>query len=164
LDNQNTIYERMLHFVKDIVHEVEDGLSIKLNYLTDKAKERAYELGEYTREEIDQVADYLQRDIEDAANYLSKEGKELRDWLKFDAELVEDRLIDLLGSAINTTNIELDELGKKARQENLWYKDETTGPGSFICDQCGHPLQIVHIQTLPACPDCAGKIFKRTSS
>lgn len=164
MGEQNTIYERMLHFVKDIVHEAEDELSIKLHYLTDKVKERAYELGEFTREEIDQVSDYLQRDIQDAAEYLSTEGKELQDWLKFDAELVEDRLLDLLGSAINTTNIELDELSQKAQQENLWYKNETTGPGSFVCDQCGHQIQILHIQALPPCPSCGGEIFKRIST
>ncbi len=163
MNKQNTIYERMLYFVKDAVHEVEDGLSIKLQYLTDKVKQRAYELGEFTREEIDQVSDYLQRDIQDAAEYLSKEGKELQDWLKFDVELVEDRVLELLSGAINTTNIELDELSRKAQQENLWYKNETTGPGSFVCDQCGRQIQILKIQELPACADCGGEIFKRIS-
>ncbi len=164
MSEQNTLYERMLHFVKEVLHETEDGISIKLHYLTDKVKERAYEVGEFTREEIDQVSDYLQRDINDAAEYLSTEGKELHDWLKFDAELIEDRVLDLISGAINTTNIELDELSKKAQQENLWYKDETTGPGSFVCDQCGQQIQILQIQLLPACPDCGGTIFKRISA
>jgi len=154
----------MLHFVKDAMLGTEDNLSIKLHFLTDKAKEQAYELGEFSREEVDKVSDYLQRDIQDAAEYLSNEGKELHDWLKFDTELVEDRLLDLLSSAINTTTIELDELSQQAQQENLWYTDETTGPGSFACDQCGHQIQILNIQELPACPDCGGNIFKRVSN
>lgn len=164
MNRQNTIYERMLHFVKDVAHEAEDGLSIKLQYLTDKVRQQADELGEYTREEIDQVADYLQRDIQDAAEYLSKEGKELKDWLKFDVELVEDKVLELLSGAINTTNIELDELSRKARHENLWYKNETTGPGSFVCDQCGNQIQILKIQALPICENCGGEIFKRISA
>jgi len=164
LSQQNTIYERMLHFVNDAVHGAEDNLSIKIHYLIDKVKEQAYELGEFSREEIDKVSDYLQRDIQDAAEYLSKEGTELRDWLKFDTELVEDRLLDLFSSAINTTNIELDELSRKAQQENLWYKDETTGPGSFICEQCGQQIKILKIQSLSQCSECGGEIFKRVSA
>ena len=164
MNKQDTIYERMLNFVKDVAHEAEDGLSIKLQYLTDKVRQRADSLGEYTREEIDQVADYLQRDIQDAAEYLSKEGKELQDWLKFDVELVEDKVLELLSGAINTTNIELDELSRTAQQENLWYKNETTGPGSFVCDQCGREIQIFKIQALPVCENCDGEIFKRISA
>ena len=164
MSQQNTIYERMLHFVKDAMHGTEDDLSIKLHYLTDKVKAQAYELGEFSREEVDKVSDYLQRDIQDAAEYLATEGRELQDWLKFDSELVEERLLDLLSGAINTTNIELDELSQQAQQENLWYQNETTGPGSFACDQCGHQIQVLHIQELPACPECGGNIFKRIST
>jgi len=163
-NNLKDAYDWMLNFAKVVTHETEDNLSIKLHYLMDKIKNQAYTLEEFSREEIDKVADYLQRDIHDAAEYLSEEGRELQDWLKFDVELIEDRLLELLSSAINTTNIELDNLNETAQRENLCYKGEVTSPGSFLCDACGYSFSSFGIQELPACPECGGDVFKRVSA
>ena len=161
--NLKSAYQWMLNFVKTVIHETEDGLSLKMHYLIDTIKDKAYELNEYTREEIDTVADYLQRDISDAVGYLSDEGRELKDWLKFDVELIEERLLDQLKGAINTTNIELEQLSENAEAENLWYQGEVSGPGSFVCQNCGQTISLFHIQELPECPQCKQGMFKRIS-
>ena len=87
-------YNRMLERVKEFITGADAGLSAKLNHAVEAAKEKASELGELSREESEQIADYLKRDIHDAAEYLSDEGTEMGDWLRFDVELVEDRLAD----------------------------------------------------------------------
>jgi len=161
--NLKDAYDRMLNFVKTVSHETEDDISMKLRYLIDKVKEQAYAVDEFSREEIDKVADYLQRDIQDAAEYLSVEGKELQDWFKFDVELIEARLFEQLSTAINTTNIELENLTATAGKENLWFKDEIASPGSFICNSCDYNFQFFEILALPDCPKCGEGVFKRVS-
>lgn len=161
-------YANMLERVKQGLESTEEDVATRLHYVVDSAKEKAYELGELSREEAEKVGDYLKRDIEDAAKYLSQEGKELGDWLKFDIELVEDRLADAftdtLKHAINPTNIELQQLAEEAARENLWYTGEISGPGTLVCDNCGHEIHLYHIQDIPGCPKCDGTIFKRISS
>jgi hypothetical protein len=99
---------------------------------------------------------------------MSQEGKELGDWLKFDIELVEDRLADMmtdaLAQAVNPTDLELQQLAEDAARENLWYTGEISGPGTLVCDNCGHEISLYHIQDIPGCPKCDGTIFKRISS
>ena len=157
-------YKRMLGWVKEFVEEAEDELAPKINYAIDAAKEKATELGELTREEAEHVANYLQRDLRDAAEYLETEGKELGDWLKFDIELIEDRLLDAMSHAINTTSIELQQLSERAKQENIWYMGEVTGPGTFACDNCQHEIIFYHIQDIPACPQCGKGVFRRLTN
>lgn len=160
-------YASMLEQVKHGLESTEDDVATRLHYVVDAAKERTYELGELTREEVDKIGDYIKRDIEDATQYLSQEGKQLSDWLKFDIELLENRLADVLtetlGYAVNPTNLELQRLAEEAAEANLWYTGEVTGPGTLICDNCGHELNFYHIQDVPGCPKCDGTIFKRIS-
>lgn len=160
-------YANMLERVKHGLESTEDDVATRLHYVVESAKDRAYELGELTREEADKIGDYLKRDIEDATNYLSQEGKQLGDWLKFDIELLESRLADMLTDtleyAVNPANLELQRLAETAAEENLWYTGEVTGPGTLICDNCGHELNFFHVQDIPGCPKCDGTIFKRIS-
>ena len=160
-------YGNMLERVKHGLESTEDDVATRLHYVVDAAKEKAYELGELSREEAEKIGEYLKRDIEDAAGYLSQEGKQLGDWLKFDIELVEDRLADVfkntLEHATNSATLELQQLAEEAARENLWYTGEVTGPGTLICDNCGHELNFYHIQDVPGCPKCDGTIFKRIS-
>ena len=161
-------YGNMLERVKHGLESTEDDVATRLHYVVDAAKEKAYELGELSREEAEKIGEYLKRDIQDAAGYLSQEGKQLGDWLKFDIELVEDRLADVftdtLKHATNSTNLELQQLAEEAARENLWYTGEVTSPGTLICDNCGHELNFYHIQDVPGCPKCDGTIFKRISN
>ncbi len=167
-DKQAHAYANMLERVKHGLESTEDDVARKLHYVVDAAKEKAYELGELSREEAEKIGEYLKRDISDAAGYLSQEGKQLGDWLKFDIELLEDRLADMLGNtlehAVNPVNLELQQLAEAAANENLWYTGEVTGPGTLLCDNCGHELNFFHIQDVPGCPKCDGTIFKRISN
>ena len=157
-------YHAMLTRIKEFVDEAEDEFSPKIQYAIESAKEKATELGELTREEAEHVGQYLQRDLHDAANYLDEEGKELKDWLKFDIELIEERLLDLFSHAVNTSSIELAQLSAAAKRENLWYMGEVTGPGTFRCDHCRHEISFYHVQDIPACPKCGEGVFRRLTA
>lgn len=164
---QSHAYANMLERVRQGLESTEDDVATRLQYVIDAAKEKAFELGELTREEAEKVGEYLLRDMQDASGYLAQEGKQLGDWLKFDIELVEERLAEVLTEtldhAVNTTNLELQQLADTAAEENLWYTGEVTGPGTLVCDNCGHELNFYHIQDVPGCPRCDGTIFKRVS-
>lgn len=164
---QSHAYANMLERVRQGLESTEDDVATRLQYVIDAAKEKAFELGGLTREEAEKVGEYLLRDMQDASGYLAQEGKQLGDWLKFDIELVEERLAEVLTEtldhAVNTTNLELQQLADTAAKENLWYTGEVTGPGTLVCDNCGHELNFYHIQDVPGCPRCDGTIFKRVS-
>ena len=92
---------------------------------------------------------------------MANEGKELGDWLKFDAELVEERLAEILSHVVDTTKIEFQELAERAKQANLWNAGEVAGPGTLTCTNCGEQI-IFHVtKEIPSCPKCDGSLFQR---
>ena len=156
-------YNRMLERVKEFIADAKEELTPKLTHAMEAAKEKASELGELTREESEQIADYLKRDIHDAAEYMSNEGAEMGDWLRFDVQLVEAKLLDWMSQAVDTTKLELDQLAERAQQENIWMSGEITGPGTLKCMKCGHELQFEETTQIPPCPQCNKHRFKRIS-
>ncbi len=159
-----TAYERMLSRMKEFTDEASEELSPKVHYAIDSAKEKAYELGELTREETEKIGDYVKRDIMDAAHYLSDQSKEFSDWLKFDVGLVEERLSELLGQVVNDTRAELENLADRAKSENIWLTDEIAGPGTLECISCGHIIQFRQTSKIPKCEKCGATQFHRASS
>ena len=152
-------YNRMLERIKDFFSNTEENLQ----HAVDAAKEKASELGELTREESEQISNYVKRDIHDAAEYLSKEGTEMGDWLHFDVQLVEAKLIDWMSGAVDTTKLELEQLAQRAQQENIWMSGEITGPGTLRCTHCDHEIQFTETTQIPPCPKCGKHRFKRFS-
>jgi rubrerythrin len=157
-------YNRMLERVKEFITDTEEDLTSRLHYAVDAAKEKASELGELTREESEQIAEYIKRDIHDAAEYLSQEGTEMGDWLRFDVQLVEAKLLDWMSQAVDTTKLELNELAERAQQENIWMSGEITAPGTLKCLKCGHEIQLKETAQIPPCPECGKHRFKRFSN
>lgn len=156
-------YNRMLERVKEFISGTEEDFTGKMHHAVDAAKEKASELGELTREESEQIANYLKRDIHDAAEYLSKEGNEMRDWLRFDVQLAEAKLLDWMSQAVDTTKLELDQLAERAQQENIWMTGEIAAPGTLQCMHCDHEIQFQSTTQIPPCPKCGKHRFKRIS-
>jgi len=163
-NSHTTAYERMLSRVREFTNEASEELGPKMHYAIDSAKEKAYELGELTREEADKIGSYVKRDIMDASQYLSDQSKEFADWLKFDVNLVEDRLLELLDHVVNDTHTELKNLADRAKTENIWLTDEIVGPGTLECISCGHIIQFHKTSRISRCEQCGGTQFHRGSS
>lgn len=154
-------YERMMERAKGILDQARKGTLPTMQHLIDEAKEKAVELGELTKDESEKIGQYLRRDLDDAAHYLSDTRKDLADWLRFDFELVEDRLMDSLRGMVDHTRLELDKLAARARQSEELHTGEVVGPGTVECVQCGRELNFQKSGHIPPCPGCHATVFQR---
>jgi hypothetical protein len=157
-------YNRMLQRVKEYLTHTEEDLASRFHNALEAAKEKTSELGELTREESEEIAEYIKRDVHDAADYLANEGEEMRDWLRFDVQLVEAKLLDWMSHAVDTTRLEFEQWARRAEQENIWMAGEITGPGTLQCTHCNHELQFHETGKIPECPSCGKKRYRRRAS
>ena len=153
-------YERMLERSMALLNEA--GHTVQK--AVQSAVETASEVGELSREEAERIADYLRRDLHDAADYLAENGGELRDWLRFDTELVEDRILDALSLLVDNTKVELAGLAQRAALLGEWHTGEITGPGTLVCDACGEELHFQQAGHIPPCPKCHATVYHRGRS
>lgn len=155
-------YNRMMDRIRSAGEEADREMRPKLAYLVERAKDRAVELGELTREEAERIGDYLRRDIEDAAGYLAGEkSNEIIDWLKLDLEIVEKRLLDLFTGVADQTRFELLELERQARAASEYHTGQITGLGTLQCPECGRTMRFHETARIPPCPGCRGTRFLR---
>ena len=155
-------YNRMMERVKTALDMTGQRTVPKLRHGIAAAVELAEQLGELTRDEAEKIAAYLQRDLHDAGEYLADTGRDLRSWLRFDVELIEDRLLDLFSAVADRTRLEWLDLEQRARGAQPPYRSgEITGPGSLLCTTCGHELHFHATGHIPPCPKCHGTTFAR---
>jgi len=160
-DTHSNAYERMLQRTRDLLESATQELKPSFGKALDEAREQASRLGELTREEAETVAEYLRRDIHDAAEYLADQGGDLRDWLRFDIQLVEDRILDAFALAADTTKLELQRLAERAREIGEWHTGEITGPGTLVCKACEEELHFHKTGRIPPCPKCKATRYRR---
>lgn len=151
-------YNKLLHRVFDPVANAGDKLKPNL----EKRLEDAAALDEFGREEIKTVSDYLRRDIEAAAQWMARNDQsELGDWLRFDIEQVESRVLEAFSQLADQTTLELKQLEQQAYVVGEWHTGEIVGIGSLTCINCGEELQFHSTGHVPPCPKCHGTKFKR---
>jgi hypothetical protein len=157
-------YKKMLERVKTIMHEIESATETRLSKAIASAQDKAFELGELTREEAEKLGDYLRRDIEDAANYLTgPEPQELAAWLKFDIAQVEHRVLEAFLSVADQTKLELMELERRAAVPPIYRTGEVTSMGTLVCTQCGKTYHFYEPGHIPPCAACHNTTFARAS-
>jgi predicted RNA-binding Zn-ribbon protein involved in translation (DUF1610 family) len=151
-------YQQMLTRLKEILpHPNFKNLRERIA----TAQEKAVGLEELTLEEAERIGDYLRRDIEDAAQFIVTTRQALADWMRFDLELIEDRLLDMFSLAVDHTRLELENLAELARHATDWCSGEITGPGTLYCDSCEQALYFHKPDYIPVCPNCGGTLFRR---
>ena len=134
----------------------------KLQQGLDAAREKATELGELSLEEAEKIGNYLKRDVYDAAKYLaSDKADELKDWLRFDIQLVEERMAESFSLLVDKTTVELKQLADRAREVGEWHTGEITGPGALICKKCGEEIHFHKTGHIPPCPKCHATAYRR---
>ena len=159
-------YHRMMERVKLRLEELEQAEREALPQLRasiEHAAEKAVELGELSREEARLIGGYLRRDLEDAGQYLTTTGRDLRTWLRFDVELLEDRLLDFFQRGVDQSRLEfLAFEATGASAEPVQYRSgEITGPGALQCAACGEPMIFHAPAAIAPCPACGGTAFVR---
>lgn len=166
LDTQEKLlktYNEMRETVKAAWHEAEEKTLPNLKQALEKAEQKASDLGELSREEIQKLSDYLQRDIHDAAHALADNGKQLADWLEFDLDLAEAKFGEWVAKVANPTTLELQLWRERARMGE-WHTGEITGVGTLVCDACGEEIHFDKSGHIPPCPKCKGSVFTKEYS
>ncbi len=154
-------YTKMLNRAQEGLNNSANTPSNLRSYL-DSAKEQAVTLNELSREQAEKISDYLWRDLHDAAHFLTETQQELVSWLRFDLELIEERLFDVFSVMVDHTQLELHNLAERARCATEWNSGEIIGIGTLVCDQCQYSLTFHQPAYIPVCPNCGGTAFKRT--
>ncbi len=163
LDRMVVAYENMLERVDDLLEKAEESTLPTLKKGLEHAREKAIELDELTREEAEKIASYVERDMHDAAGFLHKSGEEFREWLRFDLELIESRLLDMFAKVADKTSLELGRFAEQAREASLYHTGEITGPGTLVCSECGKELHFHKTGHIPPCAGCRGTRFARVA-
>jgi hypothetical protein len=157
-------YHRMMERVQaqlDQVRKAEQDIVPTIQHSIEQASETAVELGELTREEAQLISGYVKRDLEDAGHYLAETGEDFKTWLRFDVELIEDRLLEWFGNTADRTRLELLTFNAPVKETSSYQAGEITGPGSLQCDDCGKRIAFHTVNTIPHCPTCGGSSFSR---
>jgi NADH pyrophosphatase NudC (nudix superfamily) len=133
-----------------------------LHQRIDTAIETAVELEELSREEAENIGNYLRRDLQDAVKFIVSTEQALADWVRFDLELIEERLLNMFSVMVDQSRLELDNLAERAHQATEWHTGEITGLGTLYCANCSKPVHFRKPDYIPACPNCESTLFKRT--
>lgn len=157
-------YDRMVERVKTGLEDLEQAEKEALPSLQrsiEHAAEKAVELGELTQEEAQLIGGYLKRDLQDAGHYLADTGYDLGAWLRFDLELIENRLLELFQSAADKTRLEMLAFEESVERAAHYYTGEITGPGTLQCDFCDKAIHFHATSRIPPCPYCHETRFSR---
>lgn len=152
-------YDDLMKKAHDFLDEADKEFGPKIDYAIAQAKEKMSELEELTSEEVDKLGEYLQRDLVDAAEFSGGLG----DWLRFDLDLIEDRILEVFSSMVDQTRLELDRLKQDAIRYGEWHTGEITGIGTLKCKTCGELLHFHQSGHIPPCPKCQGTRYARQS-
>jgi len=161
-------YNHMLERVKAALEHAEHDTLPTVQQHIESAKKKAVELGELTRDEAEKIGAYVKRDLHDAAQYVTGTGKELASWLRFDLELIEQRVLDVFSTMVDKTRLELDKLGLRAKSVdaakhvNVWHTGEVTGVGTLKCTACGQAVHFHATGRIPPCSKCHATTFRRS--
>ncbi|VAW81319.1 hypothetical protein MNBD_GAMMA13-614, partial [hydrothermal vent metagenome] len=120
-------YHRMMERVHETFDQAENQALPTLKNSVEKARKTAVELEELTHDEAEKVAYYLKRDVQDAGQHLSESSRELADWLRFDIDRIEDRLLALFSQLADRTQVELAELQETLKKDPPYHSGEVTG-------------------------------------
>ena len=115
-------------------------------------------LKQWSQEEIDMISRYVKRDLHDAASKMEDENKSFHEWLEFDIQHIEEKLLSVFASMADQTRMELDHLKEMA---NEWHTGEVTSIGTLVCKNCGKELHYHKAGRIPPCPACSHTQFKR---
>lgn len=161
-NQQSNAYAEMLERIADTLKKAEAEAAPKLRHMIDEAREFAVGVGDLTREEAEKIGAYLQRDLEDAAKYMDETGKEMREWLRFDLDLIEERMANAMSRMVDHTQLELQKLAERAAAHgDTWRTGEVVGPGTLRCKACGADMDFKKPGPVPPCPKCHKTQFER---
>ena len=153
-------YNQMMASIR-AAFESPDDKDMSLSKAMSMARDEITHLTDVTQDEAEEISNFIKRDINDAAEYMMETSSEFSDWLMLDIEVIERKLIDLFLSVADKTRLELEQFGVQNRELSLYYSGEITGPGTLLCDTCGHRVAFTTTSQIGKCEQCGHNTFRR---
>ncbi len=162
----NNLMQHLHETMGDTHYSSADALEI--------AKNKTSELSDLTEEEVSKVAGYVTRDIYWFYHYVSSlDSKRSTDavagsvdeyskWIKFGIDLIEDFAFDAFMNVADKTRLELAIIEQQAKNYHPYHSGEITGPGTFMCEECGKEIAFKSTSQIPECPNCKANTFIRS--
>jgi predicted RNA-binding Zn-ribbon protein involved in translation (DUF1610 family) len=158
------VYDRVLNRLRNVLGKMEQVTVNTLKEEIDKAIQLEADIETLTADEVSLLTAYVNRDIAHLKQYLLETERGLADWLKFDALLVETKLLDVLASIADQTVIGWQDLQQRLQHDQDTYlRGEVTCAGTLVCLNCDAVLRLKQTTTIPACPNCDGEHFCRAT-
>jgi len=157
-DRLTKAYHQLLSRLQEILGRSSSKTS--LNEAMDQSQKQAVKEGELDRLEAERLGGFLLRDLTDMGGYFARTGQGLRHWLRFDVQLVERRLWEMLTQITDHAREDMMALQQGERPPH-YLTGEITLPGTLICENCQRPLHFKKAGPIPPCPHCRGKVFIR---
>lgn len=166
-DRMERAYERAVQHVYDWLQKArEEGRQLEhwFKEAADDAIETELALEELTKEEADKVVNYLAQDLHEAAEFTRDAEKSLAFWLKFDANLLEDRFEQAFSQSADPTTMGHYLLARQLNARSHIHTGELTGVGTFSCTACGKEIHFHKPGHVPPCSHCNGTDFERATA
>lgn len=164
VDRLVSAYESMLERVHEAADNAEKKTLPWLRETLESARDKAVEFEELTREEADRVSRYVERDLHEASSFIADTGQELRDWLRFDWQLMQNRMLDMFAGMADQTSQALKGFADQAREASLYHAGEVAAPGTLECTECGAEVTLEQTGRVPDCPQCGATRYRRKTA
>jgi len=161
--SDNSVLASLVKRFHERLLQVEDRTLDVIESELEEAIELEATAEEMARDELNLLGAYLRRDMHSLRDYVASTGKGLKEWLRFDTDLLESRLAELLLMVADSTTVQQAELKKKAETDACFDAGESVLGGTFSCVNCGD-VYVYHQPTLLSpCLECGGEVFHRIS-
>lgn len=164
-EHHEKAYERIIHRVEESLEKAEEVTLEELKHGIDQAIEFEEDVEELTKQEISLLGAYLKRDLESLNRYIGQTGKGLAEWLKFDMDLLGNKLRSLLNQVADKSVVELQGLEEELAEhgEEVYTSNEYVLAGTFVCTNCDAEQEFIKPGFLMSCSECGGDQFQRSS-
>lgn len=157
-------YEQILEKSLGDFFRAERKTERSLHHLVQKAKDKIVDAKEISKKDAELIAEYVTRDVNHLSTYIADTRNELKDWLGFEAVLLESEMLDLLVKVADSATVDLILLNQAAERSNTEYAvGEIAGPGTFKCDDCENTVAFHAATEIVPCTNCAGNKFTRVT-
>lgn len=159
------VYERILERVYLSVEDLEQQSWPLIQEKIREAAEVELTAETMTRDELDLLQAYLKRDLADLGYYAHKTGEGIAAWLKFDLNVLEDRLKQMLKGMADKTR--LDQTALQQRLEHGpedYIAGEVATVGTLRCLSCGSLLKLEKTTIIEPCHECESRYFHRDTN
>lgn len=160
-------YRGILKRAVDAFHRLEEQAWPALSDEIREAAEFEAEAEELARDEVRLLGQYVRRDLHRLSRYVAETGQGLADWLRFDRELLEEKVAEALARVADPSLVERQQLQRRLDADDStdqYTAGEIACGGCFRCAQCGDEFELRRVSGIEACRHCGHTCFERVSA